>query len=247
MLPAGQKLFCSTAIVLGVHTVQAVMIAIKVSTYICHQHCIKVFSYTMRCVQIQVMKLSFFSINLCHFSLWTNAALDCSLIWAHGLSLYLQGQNLATISKQTYKGETQIYTILKPYIYILIIVIITLQLNQLSLYPQVILWGLSELVVRSGLEIVQRRDFPHWDLSCYITCCCRGTWEWIRCPNVGVLWHFWCSAAFETWPYCWNLGCRRSVPITTGTAECPSANRCLSATWTAPFYIEIMIFIQEMG
>lgn len=68
MLPAGQKLFCSTAIVLGVPTVQAVMTAIKVSTYICHQHCIKAFSYLMRSVQIQVMKLSFFSINLCHFS-----------------------------------------------------------------------------------------------------------------------------------------------------------------------------------
>jgi len=40
---AGQKLFSSTAIVLGIHMVQSVMIAIKVSTYICHQHCIKVF------------------------------------------------------------------------------------------------------------------------------------------------------------------------------------------------------------
>lgn len=69
MLPAGQKLFCSTAIVLGVHTVQAVMIAVKGSTYICHQHCIKVLSDMMRSVQVQVMKLSFFSINLCHFSL----------------------------------------------------------------------------------------------------------------------------------------------------------------------------------
>lgn len=150
MLPAGQKLFCTTAIVLGAHTVQAVMIAIKVSTYICHQHCIKVFSYMMRSVQIQVMKLSFFSINLCHFNLWTNAALGCSLIWAHRLSPYLQGQNLVTTGKQTYKGETQIYTILKPYIYSLLILIMTLSLIQLVLHPEVVFWGLSELMVRSG-------------------------------------------------------------------------------------------------
>lgn len=30
-------------IVLGIHMVQSVMIAIKVSTHICYQHCIKVF------------------------------------------------------------------------------------------------------------------------------------------------------------------------------------------------------------
>lgn len=80
MLPAGQKLFSSTAIVLVIHTVQSAMIAIEVSTYICHWHHVKVFSYMTRFVQHRIMKLSFFSINLCHFNLRTHATFDHSPI-----------------------------------------------------------------------------------------------------------------------------------------------------------------------
>lgn len=82
--------------------VYSVMIGTKVSTNTCHQQHIKLFVFHMtRPVQIQIMKLSFFSINLCHFHLCTNAA--------HRFSVYLQGQNFVTIGKYNLKGEAQLH------------------------------------------------------------------------------------------------------------------------------------------
>lgn len=92
-------------------------------------------------------------------------------------------------------------------------------------------WALGQQRAGNGAE----EDSPCWGVSCSTTRWCRAVWDGIRCPSVGVLWHFRLPRASETRP--WHLG-HRPVPLAAGAAGWQSGNRCSSGVPTVPLYIE---------